>query len=166
MNLQKHFFAFLHIPPSFNLSWTSAFLTPSLHVQVLLLNSSLLPPSVYFIFHMSSVSSTQFIHADFCCTWLTLCTSEQTFLVLWGICLWRSINFPRLLFPSCTSMQRRNIHSILTAIWRVEAFYFHCSFRNKMTDIWYFLCCYLTMPPDVYRDCKNYGFVITSIFKS
>lgn len=166
MNLQKHFFAFLHIPSSFNLSWPSAFLTPSLHVQALSLNSSLLPPSIYSIFHMSSVSSTQFICADFCCTCLTLCTSEQTFLVLWGIYLWRSIKFPRFLFPSCTRMQYRNTHSILTVIQRAEAFYFLCSFRNKMTDIEYFLCCYLTMPLDVYRDCKNYCFVIISVFKS
>lgn len=48
------FLYYSSIPGSFNSRWTSAFLTSSLCLQGQSLNSSLLPPSVHFIFHLSS----------------------------------------------------------------------------------------------------------------
>lgn len=54
MHFQKPFFIVLHISASFNSRWTLAFLTSSLYVQGLSPNSSLLPPSMHFIFHLSS----------------------------------------------------------------------------------------------------------------
>lgn len=50
----RNIFLFYFNPYGFNSRWTCTFLTSSLYLQGQSLNSSLLPPSVHFIFHLSS----------------------------------------------------------------------------------------------------------------
>lgn len=136
MQLQKHFFIVLHIPPSFNSRWTLAFLTSSLYIQALSLNSSLFQPSVHFIFHLcSEVALILSMLASAVLTWL----SEDQSALLGSFVLHT---------PECKFLFNFNHNKK----WPTT-FSFHYNCRNKITIIQCFLCCYLSVSPDIYRDC-------------
>lgn len=132
MHLQKHFFIVLH----FNSRWTLAFLTSPLYIQALSLNSSLFPPSVHFIFHLcSEVAFILSMLASAVLTWL----SEDQSALLCSFVL-----HP----PECKFLFNFNHNKK----WP-KTFSFHYNCRNKITIIQCFLCCYLSVSPDIYRDC-------------
>lgn len=136
MHLQKHFFIVLHIPTCFNSRWTLAFLTAFLYIQALSLNSSLLPPSVHFIFHLcSEVVPILSMLASAVLTWL----SEDQSALLGSFVLHA---------PECKFLFNFN-HNKKWA----KNFSFHYICRNKITLTQCFLSCYLSVPPDIYWDC-------------